>query len=61
MIQNIICVIFVRSGSKTIKNKNIQLIGEFTLLEHSILMAKKLLLIQIFIYQLTQKNDFYCN
>ena len=42
MIQNIICVIFVRSGSKTIKNKNIQLIGKFTLLEHSILMAKKL-------------------
>ena len=60
MIQNIICVIFVRAGSKTIKNKNIQLIGEYTLLEHSILMAK-LLLIQIFIYQLTQKNDFYCN
>ena len=56
MIQNIICVIFVRSGSKTIKNKNIQLIGKFTLLEHSILMAKKLLLIQIFIYQLTQKK-----
>lgn len=41
MSQNIICVIFVRAGSKTIKNKNIQLLDNFPLLEHSIFMAKK--------------------
>lgn len=42
MIKDIICVIFVREGSKTIKNKNIQLINKMTLLEHSINVAKKI-------------------
>lgn len=41
MNNKIICIIFVRAGSKTIKNKNIQLINNYTLLEHSIFMAKK--------------------
>ena len=36
------CFIFARGGSKGIINKNIQKIGKYSLVEHSILMAKSI-------------------
>ncbi len=39
---NILCIIPARSGSKGIKNKNIQKIKKLTLIEHSFIFAKKL-------------------
>ena len=40
MIKN--CFIFARGGSKGIRNKNLMKINRYTLVEHSILFAKKL-------------------
>ena len=39
--KNLICTICARSGSKGIKNKNLQLINGLTLLEITIIQAKK--------------------
>ena len=36
---NILCIIPARSGSKGIKNKNIQKIKKLTLIEHSFIFA----------------------
>ena len=38
---NFLCIIPARSGSKGIKNKNIQKIKKLTLIEHSYIFAKK--------------------
>ena len=41
MLSNITAFIFARGGSQGIKKKNLQIIGDKTLLEHSISIAKK--------------------
>ena len=59
MIQKLF-VNFVRAGSKTIKNKNIQLIGEYTF-RTQYFNGKKLFANSNIYISTNSKNDFYCN